>query len=71
MGFKLNACAGLAIALMLGGCRPLFWYEDFAAKLMQKAAIAAGAQRERALLAEDFSHGSKALGRIRYGHYRR
>ena len=45
MGFKLNACAGLAIALMLGGCAtPVPQDEDFAAKLItEKAAIAAGA----------------------------
>ena len=58
MGFKLNACAGLAIALMLGGCAtPVPQDEDFAAKLItEKAAIAAGAQRDyAALLAEDFS----------------
>ncbi len=59
MGLKLNVCAGLAMALLLGGCATNAPQEDedFASKLIaEKAAIAAGAQRDYAsLLAEDLT----------------
>lgn len=60
MGLKLNVCAGLAMALLLGGCATNAnapQEEDFASKLIaEKAAIAAGAQRDYAsLLAEDYT----------------
>ena len=59
MGLKLNVCAGLAMALLLGGCATNAPKdeEDFASKLIaEKAAIAAGAQRDYAsLLAEDWT----------------
>lgn len=60
MGLKLNVCAGLAMALLLGGCATNAnapQEEDFASKLIaEKAAIAAGAQRDYAsLLAEDYA----------------
>lgn len=58
MGLKLNVCAGLAITLLLGGCATnVPQDEDFASKLIaEKAAIAAGAQRDYAsLLAEDYT----------------
>lgn len=59
MGQKMSAYAGLALALALTGCatQPVSQEEDFASKLIsEKAAIAAGAQRDyAALLAEDQS----------------
>lgn len=58
MGQKIHACAGLAIVLALGGCAaPAPQEDDFASKLIsEKAAIAAGAQRDfAALVAEDYS----------------
>lgn len=59
MGLKLTACAGLVAALALAGCatQPVPQEEDFATKMIaEKAAIAAGAQRDyAALLAEDHS----------------
>ena len=58
MGLKINVCAGLAITLLLGGCATnVPQDEDFASKLIaEKAAIAAGAQRDYAsLLAEDYT----------------
>lgn len=58
MGLKLNVCAGLAMALLLGGCATnVPQDEDFVSKLIaEKAAIAAGAQRDYAsLLAEDYT----------------
>lgn len=58
MGLKLNVCAGLAITLLLGGCATnVPQDEDFVSKLIaEKAAIAAGAQRDYAsLLAEDYT----------------
>lgn len=59
MGLRLTACASLAVAFTLLGCAtpPAPMDEDFASKLIaEKAAIAAGAQRDyAALLAEDYS----------------
>lgn len=59
MEFRWTAGAGLTLALMLGGCAANAprGEEDFASRLIaEKAAIAAGAQRDyAALLAEDYS----------------
>lgn len=59
MGLRCHACTGLTLALMLAGCATNApkGEEDFASRLIaEKAAIAAGAQRDyAALLAEDYS----------------
>lgn len=59
MGLRCHACTGLTLALMLAGCATNApkEEEDFASRLIaEKAAIAAGAQRDyAALLAEDYS----------------
>ena len=60
MGLRCHACAGMTLALALVGCttgNPTRGEEDFASRLIaEKAAIAAGAQRDyAALLAEDYS----------------
>lgn len=63
MGLRCHACASLTLALMLAGCAANTpqGEEDFASRLIaEKAAIAAGAQRDyAALLAEDYATVAK------------